>query len=584
MSDRRSLLKAGSALAGAGFTGLFAQQIGTRQQAVQPTHLAFNVLDFGAVPDGRTLNTSAFERALRACAAAGGGIVHVPPGKYLTGSIRLGSNMVLNLAAGAVLKGSPKLEDYAVPGGYPQGSPASVPAAVQILPQDVEGGIPDRGGVVIVRNAENIAITGRGTIDGNGLAFQTGQRQPPDILADKKFTRQKEEYGDPKYGTEDDPLLPGRRPGGLIEFVNCRNVRLEGITAQNSPVYTVHFVRCEDVDIHGVNINSDESRCRVGNDDGVNFHECVNFRMSNCNIRTGDDCIAAFGSRNVVVSNCNLSSRSSAVRVGYAGGDMSNCVFENLTIDSTNCGIKVDVRAGGVVEDILFSNIVMRTSLMTGDWWGRGEPIHVSAVPMLEHGGLGRIRRIRFTNILAQSENSMLFYGSPDSLIEDVLLENVELRMRNSKLQTSYGGNFDLRRVADFSKALFEHDVPGLFFRHVEGLRIRGFRVAWDEQIPEFFSYGIEGEEFRDVEIQAFEGRQARAGEGTAISLRNGRGITIRDCRAAEGTDTFLSQTSVAGQRLFANNDLGEARHAFEPSGHGFTAFGNLMPSGHQAG
>jgi hypothetical protein len=95
--------------------------------------------------------------------------------------------------------------------------------------------------------------------------------------------------------------------------------------------------------------------------------------------------------------------------------------------------------------------------------------------------------------------------------------------------------------------------------------------------VPPFFTHAIEGEDFRDVEIQGFEGRQAA---GAAIALRNGSGVTIRDCRAVQGTGTFLEQAGVADQRLFVNNDLSRAAHAFAAEPHGFVAAGNLMPKG----
>lgn len=517
----------------------------------------FNVVNHGAVGDAKTVNTEAFARASKACAQAGGGTVYVPPGTFLTGPVMLPSNCTLHLDAGAVVKGSPALADY----------PAE--------PERISGESP-RSGVVTARNAENVAITGRGTIDGNGMGFQITGRIHQGSDWDRKFTRQKDQYMDPKFGTETGPFAHGDRPGNLVRFINCRKVLVEGVTIQNSPTWTVQFNRSSDIEVRGVNINSDASDRRVGNDDGMDFRECENIRVAGCNVHTGDDCIAVFASRNLVVSNCTLSARSSGIRVGYSGGETRGCVFQNLVIHS-NCGLKVNVRGGGVVEDIIFSDIVMRTGLITGHWWGKGEPVNVSAVRGEAQGELGRIRRIRFSNIIAESENSFLLYGSAESPIEDVLLANVELRMRSSKLQASYGGNFDFRGAADFSQALFEHDTPGLYFRHVREFRVRGFRLFWDDPAPPFGSYGIDGEDFRDVEINGFEGRGV--GGRPVIALRNGTGVSIRDCRATTGAGVFIQQTGVSGQRLFVGNDLSEARGAFESEQHGFVMNGNVLPA-----
>jgi len=552
-------MTAGSALAGAGLSEALAQAPAARDIAAARN--AFHVLDFGAVPDGKTVNTAAFARVTKACSDAGGGVIHVPPGVFLTGPVTLGSNTVLQLDAGAVLMGSPALADYP-------------PESARV------SGESSRGGVVTALNAENVAIIGRGVIDGNGMGFQITNQIHQGSDWDKKYTRQKDAYMDPTFGTETGPFGHGDRPGNLLRFINCKKALLEGVTVQNSPTWTIQFNRCQDVNMRGVNINSDASDRRIGNDDGMDLRDCDKIRISDCNIHTGDDCIAVFGSRNLAVSNCILSARSGGIRVGYSDGETRNCVFQNLVIDS-NCGLKVNVRAGGVVEDVLFSDIVMRTGLITGHWWGKGEPANVSAVPGSASAGanLGHIRRIRFNNILAESENSFLLYGSPNSPIEDVLIENMELRMHDSKLQPSYGGNFDLRGAGDLSHALFEHDVPGLFFRHIQGLRIRGFRLFWDESIPPFFTHGIEGEEFRDVEVQGFEGRGANG--RPAMALRNGSGISIRDCRASDGAGAFVSQTGVSDQRLFVNNDLRGARRTFEETGpNGFTASGNRLPNG----
>jgi hypothetical protein len=111
----------------------------------------------------------------------------------------------------------------------------------------------------------------------------------------------------------------------------------------------------------------------------------------------------------------------------------------------------------------------------------------------------------------------------------------------------------------------------------VRRLRVAGFRASWGDETPAFFSHAIEAEDFEDLEIRDFEGWQADAANVAAIALRRGNGITIRDCRAAEGCGTFLSQAGVSGQGLFVNNDLSRSKRAFEPLRHGFTDSGDLI-------
>ena len=549
---RRNLVTGGIALWGAGAAAQTAPKQGENAGAN-----VFNLRQLGAIADGKTLNTAIFAKAFALCASAHGGTVHVPAGEYLTGPILLGSNTALDLAPGAVIKGSPNFSDY-------QTEPGALSSEIE------------RAGLVTARHADNVAITGFGVIDGNGLAFHK-QMLRPFRDWDPRYTRQKEGFMAPDFGTETGPLDHGERPGNLIRFIDCRGVLLDGVTIQNSPTWTIHVNRCRDVRVRGLNVNSDASNRRIPNDDGMDFSDSTDIRISDCRIRTGDDCISVFGSRNMVVTNCNLASRSSGIRVGYDAGETRNCLFQNITVDS-NCGLKVNVRGSGSVEDVLFSNITIRAVLTSGKWWGRGEPIHVSSVRLRKEVPLNRLRRIWFENIMAQSESGILLYGSPDGPLEDVSMENVQLHISLSKLQSGYGGNFDLRGVADLTQAVFQHDISAIYFRHMRGLRLNKIRVSWDDGMPECFTHLMEGEEFQDLAVASLEGRQAQAGQGTVLALRNGSGVAIRDCVAAPGAGVFLALDHVADQRLFVNNDLGRARTVFEPANSAFTQSGNLLP------
>jgi polygalacturonase len=379
-----------------------------------------SVMDHGAVADGKTDNSAAINRAIEAAEKAGGGTVLVPAGAYLSGPIQLRSYVTLHLEAGATLKASPRREDYPPEAGRGSG----------------ESGRP---GLITARDVRDVAITGRGVIDGNGLAFvQPDTWKPLGSIGSRQFTRQGDDFMHPRFGTEDGPFAPQRdRPGNLVRFFNCRNVLLSGVTIQNSPTWTVHINRCDGVKIHAVNINSLASDRRVPNDDGIDLSNSSNVLITDCEIQTGDDCVALFGSQNVVVNGCTLRSRSSAVRVGYNAGATRRCVFSNLVIHDSNRGLLVNVRADNSVEDILFANIAIHTRLHTGDWWGKGEPVHISAVPLAAGGKVGTIRNVRFQNIMADSEAGIVIYGVDQSRIRDVSFDNVRLSIRNGPLSGS---------------------------------------------------------------------------------------------------------------------------------------------------
>jgi hypothetical protein len=523
-----------------------------------------NVSAYGAKPDGRTLNTKAINAAISECSSTGGGTVVFPAGRYLSGSIELLGNVTLRLEAGAVIVGSTNLEDYALEPG--QGSAP-----------------PSRAGLLTARNANNIAITGRGVIEGNGMFFVDPIKlKLTEGASDfvKTYTRQGEDFMDPRFGTADGPLLPLDRPNNLIRFYDSTNILITGVTIQNSPIWTVHFVRCARVNVSGVAINSFGSGRRVPNDDGIDIVETRDVHISDCDIQNGDDCIAVLGGERVTVANCTLSSRSAAVRVGFAGADIRDCVFNNLVIHDSNRGLAVTVRGPGSIQNVLFSDIVIETRLTTGHWWGKGEPIQVTALPWNTNiHQPGEIKDVRFRNILAESPSGIIVYGCEKSIIKDLLFQDVEVRIKNDPLQESYGGNFDLRGNFDAPTAVFAHEIPAFYCKFADGVRIAGFTLEWADGLPSFFSHGIQFEDFKNVDIDRFSGGPAHnEGGDAAIALDRGNHISIRNCRATAGTGVFVSVKNVADPGLFVDNDLREAKKICQPETLPFQASGNLWP------
>lgn len=249
-------------------------------------------------------------------------------------------------------------------------------------------------------------------------------------------------------------------------------------------------------------------------------------------------------------------------------------------IHESNRGLGVFVREEGSVSDILFFNIIIHTRLHTGDWWGNGEPIHVSCIPQKPGTELGRIENVRFSNILADSEHGIVVYGVQEHPIRNVSFHNVDLKVRPSSLNASFGGNFDLRPAYEDQYTLFGHDISGLYAGHVQGLRIENFRLDWPEGLPEFFTHGITCEHFRDLIVEGFDGRQALpGGERAAIALRNGSGVIIRQCRAASGTCIFLMQEDITGTRVLADNDLTSARQSITPDSSEWELASNRLPT-----
>ncbi len=536
----------------------------------------YNICDYGAVGDGETLNTEAINAAIRACYEGGGGTVVAPPGEYVSGTIELLSNVTFHLQAGAVIKGSGDMAHYTLNG------------RTHAIESTWEQPEYLHYGLMVAHDACNVAITGRGTIDGNGDVFMDLDVIHQSGNFEQKYTRQGYNY---MTRMPDGPISPKMddqnrriRPGSMVLFDKCTNVLVRDVTMTGSPNWALHIACCDDVTVTSVNMHHS---LLIPNADGIDVSNCHNVHISDCDIVAGDDGIAMGGcaddfcsrsTENVTVTNCTIMSRSAGIRVGYADQDLKNCTFSNIVIHNANRGLLIQLRGTQSIENVLFDNIIIQTRLHTG-WWGNGEPIHVSALRGRENPELGQIKDVTFSNIVADSEHGIVVYGVEESVITDLTFDNVKLKMRNSPLNDLYGGNFDLRSVYDTRYGIFEHDIPAIYCRYVDGLRIEDFEVEWDDGLPEYFDHAIHCEYFNDLLIDGFEGRQPHLDDArAAIALKNGSDVTIRNSKADDGTGVFLSQEDVDGTMLFVCNNLTRAQRAFVPADSTFDTSSNLIP------
>ena len=454
------------------------------QTAGQPANSFFDVRSFGATGDGSTLDTAAIAKAIAAASAAGGGTVHFQPGTYLSGTLELLSNVTLDLEAGAVLEGSPDVKTYGSTAEYGFGRTYGIDST----------GEGFRVGLIVARNAHNVSITGRGTIDGNGDGFFEPRSLHDGADYDRKYTRQGADYNSPKFGLEFGPLKPGPagRPGTMIIFSDCSNILVRDVTLSNSPNWTMHLQGSERANITGIHILND---VLIPNNDGIDCMRCRHVHVSDSDIRAGDDDFAIVSSDDVNVNNCSLTSLSAAVRLE----DTRYATFNNLSIHA-NRGLGVFSVGAEHTAHVSFSNIAMETSLITGHWWGKAEPIYIAAQ---KGGGKAEIRDIRFTNVSIEAENGILLYGAPDAILRDIYLQGIRMHVRAPlpRIAQSVGGNFDLRWTAyGFSRAIFKHDIPALYVRYLDGLRIRDFALSWGENLPAYFSGAVEAEDSKNLD------------------------------------------------------------------------------------
>ncbi|MCK5461685.1 MAG: hypothetical protein KAI95_01675, partial [Bacteroidales bacterium] len=153
----------------------------------------------------------------------------------------------------------------------------------------------------------------------------------------------------------------------------------------------------------------------------------------------------------------------------------------------------------------------------------------------------GSVKNIRFRNIIAESESGIIIYGTKESQVKNVLLENVSIHLKSGKNSAAYGGNFDLRPVYTRDLGIFKHDIPALYSQHTEGLKISGFNVSWAEGLPGFMSHAIYCTEFSNLTIDRFFGTSARLGLA-AIELVNGEGAILKNLRSSDNNRKLLQQ------------------------------------------
>lgn len=484
---------------------------------------SFNIKDYGALADGKTVSTAAIQKAVDACNQNGGGRVYVPAGTFITGTFHLKSNVDLYLESGAVLQGSADLKDYQ---SYTK-----------------EGYGVNYYGILYTQDAENVSLSGPGTIDGNNKVFLDFTQAKKMDANSTRFTRQKDNYRKVDNGIGDGPVVPKDRPRQMVIFSNCKHVQLRDISLLNSPFWTLHFADCDDVSVTGIRL---WSGILVPNADGIDVTSCTNVIITNSDIRAGDDALAIVGydhhfeipgfnglkhiSENIIVSNCNLQSYSSGIRIGFLDQNtVRNIHVSNCNITNSSRGIGIFLRDEGSLENITFSDMYIETKMHTGDWWGNGEPIHISAVRGKENVKLGNIKNVSFDNITCKGENGILLYGSEDSMIQDVRFSHVSMEFVNSRLNGVMGGNIDLRGCLDEHQQLFSSDIPGLLAHDVDGLTLSNFKLTWDDSINQpYYTNGIEVNNFKNVTITGFTGSASPSNKDAAvILLKNGTGTKV---------------------------------------------------------
>lgn len=414
------------------------------------------ITDFGALADSVTDNAAAIQKAIDKCASNGGGSVVVPAGQtFMAGPFHLASNVDLHLEPGSRILANP---DEAV---YTESA---------FRENRGEGMMWISG-----TDLKNVSISGTGTIDGNGVAF---------------MGKELDDSYELKPVTDFDP-----RPH-VLTLINSEKVNIKDVTISNSAYWTVHLVGCYDVAVSDISLLNN---LKIRNGDGIDIDHSKKVRIANCYIESGDDCICLknrreyeeYGScHDITVSNCIMTSRSCAVKIGSENMDSIYFVtFNNCIIRDSNRGIGIQNRDEGTVTDVTFDNMYVDCHLFSDVWWGKSEPIYVTSYPRAvgnhkdagwrfpkgaTKGACGEVSRIRFTNIYATSENGIFVGGDEKNKVNHILFDNVNLDL--VKTTDFPGGVYDLRPRD--GEGFLESRTFGFYVCDAEDVTIRDCKVT----------------------------------------------------------------------------------------------------------
>jgi hypothetical protein len=484
-----------------------------------------SIIDFGAFPDGTTMNTNPIQSAIDAAHKQGGGKVVVPQGNFLTGTLVMKSDVELYLEKGATLLGSTDADDYT----------------------------EDQGpyGLIVADGQENITISGSGTIDGQGqelaLAIDSLHHSGSKVDPNYNYRRQR----------------PGKRPR-LVYFNDCRNVQFLGVQAKDAASWVLHFKGCEQLVIDRVRVDSDA----YWNNDGMDIEDCKNVRITHCYVNSADDGICLKSSDpdsfcdQVYIANNLIRSSASAIKFGTASaGGFKNITIENITIfDTFRSALAFEAVDGGTIENVTASNITATNT---------GNAIFIKLGHRNPDDRISTIRNITISNLVVD-----IPYGAPDldyairgpelpffhntfpasvtglpgHYVENVTMENISISYPG-KANPGYAHIplWRLGSVPENEGAYPEFHMFGelpswaFFVRHVDGLTLKDVRLY------------IRDYDFRPAYV--FVDAKDVAMEGGAITTGTGiPQVVIQDVHGLDVSNVYVERNLLRSVSAYGKN------------------------------
>jgi polygalacturonase len=420
----------------------------------------FSILKFGAVPNGYTLNTKNISAAIDACNKKGGGVVFIPSGLWLTGPFVLKNNVNLHLAAGATLLFTKDFNEYPL-----------VKANWEGLPQ-MRNQSP-----VSATGATNIAITGKGIIDGNGDAWRAVKK---DKLTESQWKKLIASGGllseDKKTWYPSEKSFKGsqlQNPGvispekdkafyeslkdflrpNLLLLTDCKNILLEGVTFQNSPAWCLHPLMCENLTVRNISV---KNPWYAQNGDGIDVESCKNVLIENSVFDVGDDALCMKSGRdaegrkrgipaeNIIIRGCTVYSSHGGFVIGSEmSGGAKNIYVSNCTFIGADIGLRFKTTRGrgGVVENIFIKDIYMKNipgeAILFDMYYMAKDPVALAGekreLPKVEFKVVDEttpvFKNFHISNVFCNgAEKGIFIRGLPEMHVKDIVLENMVLQ------------------------------------------------------------------------------------------------------------------------------------------------------------
>ncbi|MEG2623195.1 MAG: glycosyl hydrolase family 28 protein [Clostridia bacterium] len=464
--------------------------------------MSYNILTYGAATanDART-NGLAIQNAINDAHMAGGGVVFVPAGTFVSTNIELKSNVNLTLDSGAVLFGSTDYNDYTM-------TQTAWPFAPMVGLPEIARDAKTTGFIYAI-NAKNISITGMGTIDGNG--------------------------SDHRFPDDRDHL---RRRPMLLFFDYCENIHIIDVTLKNSAMFALWASRSKRVFVRGVYIYS----WNTENGDGLDFDGTSDVVISDCLIEAGDDGISLktnypdWANRNYTITNCLLRSIWAGIRIGpESAGDMSEIAISNCVFENCNDALKIQNCSCGRIENIRISGIVMRN--VHRPLFMTASPFRLSRVltnirPRL--GGLSDVYIDGLTAYMspvsaAYQRNCFIVSGWKSMPIENLDMRNIKIVFCGA-CEPEALNRVDVPEFLDYSFMYADvfsingdYPASGIYMRHVDGARFDNCQFKRDDEDarPLIFGYDL-----KDISMRMVNGKSA----GYLVSAIDAT-IDLNECR-----------------------------------------------------